>query len=69
MDREKPSTFMTALKWIGTAFGIAGATMILAKLNGVEPQAWLTDIVARIAEHKITKLDELMPWRFAETSA
>ena len=36
-----------------------------AKLNGVDPQAWLTDTLDRIAEHKITKLDELLPWRYA----
>jgi len=40
-----------------------------AKLNGVDLQAWLTDVLGRIAEHKITKLDELMPWRYAEVSA
>ena len=40
-----------------------------AKLNGVNPQAWLTDILGRIAEHKITRLDELMPWRYAATAA
>jgi hypothetical protein len=32
-----------------------------AKLNGVNPQAWLTDVLGRIADHKITRLDELMP--------
>jgi transposase len=37
-----------------------------AKLNGVDPQAWLTDILGRIADHKITRLDELMPWRYAQ---
>jgi hypothetical protein len=34
----------------------------------IDPQAWLTDVLARIAEHKVTKLDELLPWRYAETS-
>ncbi|MCP4316181.1 MAG: transposase domain-containing protein, partial [Hyphomicrobiales bacterium] len=34
------------------------------KLNGVDPQAWLTDTLGRIADHKITKLDTLMPWNF-----
>ena len=33
-------------------------------LNGVDPQAWLTDVLTRIADHKITKLDELMPWNY-----
>ncbi len=37
-----------------------------AKLNSVDPQAWFTDTLARIADHKITKLDELMPWRYAQ---
>ena len=35
-----------------------------AKLNGVDPQAWLTDVLARIADHKITRLSELMPWSY-----
>ncbi len=26
-----------------------------AKLNGVDPQVWLTDIRGRIADHKITR--------------
>ncbi len=37
-----------------------------AKLSGVDPQAWLTNILGRIADHKITKLDELMPWSYAQ---
>ncbi len=30
-------------------------------------QAWLTDTLGRILDHKITRLDELMPWRYAQT--
>jgi len=37
----------------------------MAKLSGVNPQAWLTDTPARIADQKITKLDQRMPWRYA----
>ncbi len=40
-----------------------------AKLNGVDPQAWLTDILSRIADHKITRIDELLPWRYAASAA
>ena len=29
-------------------------------------QAWLTDVLKRIADHEITRLDELFPWRYAE---
>ncbi len=35
-------------------------------MNGVDPQAWLTDVLGRIADHKITRHDELLPWRYAQ---
>ena len=35
-----------------------------AKMNGVDPQAWLTDTLARIANHPAHRLDELMPWNW-----
>jgi transposase len=36
--------------------------IVTAKMNGVDPQAWLTDVLARIATHPIHRLDELLPW-------
>ncbi|MBA4045031.1 MAG: IS66 family transposase [Erythrobacter sp.] len=36
-----------------------------AKLNHVDPQAWLADVLARIADHPATKLDQLLPWNWA----
>ena len=33
-----------------------------AKLNGVDPQAWLADVLGRIAETPQSRLDELLPW-------
>ena len=45
---------------------VAPLTLIeTAKLNGVDPQAWLTWVLERIADHKINRLDELMPWNYA----
>ncbi|MCU4162279.1 IS66 family transposase [Acidiphilium sp. AL] len=35
-----------------------------AKMNNVNPQAWLADILARIANHPAHRLDELMPWNW-----
>lgn len=32
-----------------------------AKLNDVDPQAWLADVLARIADHSAQCLDELLP--------
>ncbi|MCA8928582.1 MAG: transposase [Alphaproteobacteria bacterium] len=36
-----------------------------AKLNGIDPQAWLTDVLGCIADHKINRIDELLPWNIA----
>ncbi len=50
----------------GRSAAIAYTLIETAKLNGVDPQAWLTDTLGRISDHKITRLDELMPWRYAQ---
>ena len=36
-----------------------------ARLNDIDPQAWLADVLARINDHKITDLAALLPWRWA----
>jgi transposase len=41
------------------------ATLIMtAKLNDVDPQAWLADVLARINDHAVHRLDELLPWNW-----
>ena len=47
----------------GKSAAIAYALIETAKLNGVDPQAWLTDVLSRIADHKINRIDELPPLR------
>jgi transposase len=49
----------------GKSAAIAYTLIGSAKLNGVDPQAWLTDVLGRIADHKITRIAELLPWRYA----
>ena len=51
------------------AMAIAFNLIETAKLNNVDPQAWLTWVLAQIADHKITRLDELFPWRYAAIPA
>jgi hypothetical protein len=36
--------------------------IVTAKMSDVDPQAWLADVLARIADHPVQKLDELLPW-------
>ena len=47
----------------GKAAAIAYTLVETAKLNGVDPQAWLTDVLGRIADHKINRLDPDFPDR------
>jgi transposase len=38
--------------------------IVTAKMNSVDPQAWLTDVLSRIAAHPAHRLDELLPWNW-----
>ncbi len=48
----------------GKAAAIAYTLIETAKLNNVDPQAWLTWVLAQIADHKINRIDELLPWNY-----
>ena len=38
--------------------------IVAAKMNGVDPQAWLADVLTGIAAHPAHRLDELLPWNW-----
>jgi hypothetical protein len=35
-----------------------------AKLNDVDPQAWLADVLARLPDHPARRIEELLPWQW-----
>jgi hypothetical protein len=36
--------------------------IVSARMNDIDPRAWLADVLARIAERPIRRLDKLLPW-------
>ena len=42
--------------------------IVTAKMNDVDPQAWLADVLARIAAHPASRIDELLPWNWRPCS-
>ena len=53
----------------GKALAFAHTLIETARLNYVNPKAWLTDVLGRITDHKITRIEELMPWCYAAKPA
>jgi hypothetical protein len=48
----------------GRRAAIMYSLIITAKMNDIDPQAWLADVLARIAEHPARQIDELLPWNW-----
>ena len=73
-----PSGRCAASPWAGTTGGSdeggrrAAAIYTLietAKLNDVDPQAWLADVLARLPDHPAKRIQELLPWNWSERTA
>ncbi len=39
-----------------------------AKLNGIDPQAWLADVLARLPDHPAKQIDQLLPWHWTASA-
>ena len=71
-----PSAHCAAWPWARKAWLFCGSDrggqraavmyslIVTAKLNDVDPQAWLADVLARIADHPAQQIDELLPWNW-----
>lgn len=46
---------------VGQRAAFMYSLIVTAKLNDVDPQAWLADVLARIADHPSHRLDDLLP--------
>ena len=43
--------------------------IVTAKINDVDPQAWLADVLRRINDHPAARLAELLPWNWKDRPA
>ena len=68
-----PGHFQVGQREVADRGGERAAAMysliVTAKMNDIDPQAWLADVLARIADHPASKLDELLPWNWRPAGA
>ena len=53
----------------GKAASIAYTFIETAKMNGIDPQARLTEVLHRIPGNPSNRIDELLPWNFKPDNA
>lgn len=53
----------------GQRAAVMYSLIVTAKMNDIDPQAWLADVLARIAEHPAQQIDELLPWNWRPRGA
>ncbi|MHC2419898.1 hypothetical protein ACVMB2_003808 [Sinorhizobium meliloti] len=64
----RPLKKKLALRWRRHRRGALARAMTIietAKMNGLDPQSYLADVLDRIHDHKINRLDDLLPWNWA----
>ena len=70
-DRAAAGVSIGRKNWLFAGADAGGETLAdamtlieTAKLAGLDPEAYLADVLARINDHLITRLDELLPWNW-----
>jgi transposase len=53
----------------GQRAAVMYSLIVTAKLNDIDPQAWLADVLARIAEQPARRIDDLLPWNWRASVA
>ena len=53
----------------GHRAAVFNSLIVTARLNDVDPQAWLADVLARIADHPANRIAELLPWNWIARQA
>lgn len=59
--------------FVGSTKGGEAAALFYAlagtcRLNGVQPEAWFTDVIERIGSHPINRIEDFLPWRWGLSS-
>ena len=53
----------------GVHWGVIASLIETAKLNAVDPQAYLADVLTRLVNrHPARQIDQLMPWAYTPTN-
>jgi transposase len=53
----------------GQRAAVMYSLIVSAKMNDVDPQAWLAHVLAHIAQHPASRLDDLLPWNWQPLAA
>jgi IS66 C-terminal element/Transposase DDE domain len=74
LSRLKSGTMLLADRgydadWIGRRAAAIYTLIATAKLNDIDPQAWIADVLARLPDHPVKRIHELLPWHWRRQNA
>ena len=74
--RSDETAFLEVSSWLfagsergGDRAAFMYSLIVTAKLNDIDPQAWLADVLARMPNMPVSRLPELLPWNWRQHSA